>query len=405
MLASKVVKLFQNPGQKDRLVLERSPFYAESGGQVGDAGVITATSGAFRFVVEDTQKMGTVVVHVGKAEGSAAAGLAVEAKVDEARRERIRKNHTATHLMHKALKEVLGAHVAQQGSYVGPDRLRFDFSHGKSLSAEELEAIEARVNERVWHNAPVVTTIEALEAAKARGVLAMFGEKYEERVRVLDVGGWSMELCGGTHVRAAGDIGPFAILSERAVAAGVRRIEAVTGPEAVAWMQAQRRSLVSAARALKSAPEEISARIEQLQAQLKEAKKTVAQASKADVGSAFEQLKTRAVTRAGVLCIVADLPDLDGEGVRELGDRAKSLSKDLVLVLLGRQEGRVPFLIAFEGAALQKGLKAGDLAKEFASHLGGGGGGRPNVAQGQGLKPDGVPGALAAAEACVGRLA
>ncbi len=403
-LATKVVKLFQNPGQKDRLVLERSPFYAESGGQVGDSGTIVAPGGAFRFVVEDTQKMGTVVVHVGKAEGTATVGLAVEAKVDEARRERIRKNHTATHLMHKALKEVLGAHVAQQGSYVGPDRLRFDFSHGKSLSAEELEAIEARVNERVWHNAPVVTTIEALEAAKARGVVAMFGEKYEERVRVLDVGGWSMELCGGTHVRAAGDIGPFAILSERAVAAGVRRIEAVTGPEAVAWMQAQRRSLVTAARALKSSPEELSVRIEQLQAQLKEAKKSVAQASKADVGSAFDQLKTRAATRGGVLCIVADFPDLDGEGVRELGDRAKTLSKDLALVLLGRQEGRVPFLIAFEGAALQKGLKAGDLAKEFATHLGGGGGGRPNVAQGQGLKPDGVPGALAAAEACVARL-
>jgi alanyl-tRNA synthetase len=403
-LATKVVKLFQNAGQKDRLVLERSPFYAESGGQVGDSGTIAARGGGFRFSVEDTQKMGAVVVHVGKAEGSASAGLEVDAAVDEARRERIRKNHTATHLMHKALKEVLGAHVAQQGSYVGPDRLRFDFSHGKALSAEEIESIETRVNERVWNNADVVTTIEQLDAAKARGVVAMFGEKYEERVRVLDVGGWSMELCGGTHVRAAGDIGPFAILSERAVAAGVRRIEAVTGPEAVAWMQSQRRALVSAARTLKSAPEEVTARIELLQAQLKDAKKAVAQASKADVGSAFDSLKSRAVVRAGVTCLVADFADLDGEGVRELGDRAKSLSKDLALVLLGRQEGRVPFLIAFEGAALAKGLKAGELAKEFAAHLGGGGGGRPNVAQGQGLKADGVAAALAAAEGYVGRL-
>ncbi|NUP94776.1 MAG: alanine--tRNA ligase [Planctomycetaceae bacterium] len=405
-LRARVVRLFQNPGQKDRLVLDRSPFYAESGGQVGDAGVIVAADGSFRFVVEDTQKMGGVLVHVGQL-GSGSAplpGHEVEAKVDRERRARTAKNHTATHLMHKALKEVLGLHVAQQGSYVGPDRLRFDFSHGKAVSAEELEQIEQRVSEHVWGNAKVVTTIEALEAAKARGVVAMFGEKYEERVRVLDVGGWSMELCGGTHVHAAGDIGPFVIQSERAVAAGVRRIEALTGPEALAYLQAQRRTLASAARTLKAPAEELPARIEQLQTQLKEARKTVAAASKADVGSAFDALKAKLVVRGGVTCVVADLADLDGEGVRELGDRAKTLSKDLALVLLGRQEGRVPFLIAFEGAALQKGLKAGELAKEFSAHLGGGGGGRPNVAQGQGLKPEGVPGALAATEAYLAKL-
>src|SRR5262249_43873386 len=189
-----------------------------------------------------------VFVHIGKANGPIDAGAGVIAKVDAARRDRTRKNHTATHLLHQALKEVLGAHVAQQGSYVGPDRLRFDFSHSKAVTPEELERIETIVNERVFANAPVKTTVEDLDAAKARGVVAMFGEKYEQKVRVLDVGGWSLELCGGTHVGAAGDIGPFVIVSERAIAAGVRRIEALTGPEAVTYIQAQRRTLTSAAR-------------------------------------------------------------------------------------------------------------------------------------------------------------
>jgi alanyl-tRNA synthetase len=396
--SARVVRLFAAPGLSDRLVLDRTPFYAESGGQVGDSGRVESPDGRFRFEVEDTQKLGPVVVHVGKSIGAAEPGAAVVATVDAARRDRTRKNHTATHLLHKALKEVLGSHVAQQGSYVGPDRLRFDFSHPRAVTPDELERIETLVNERVFANAPVTTTVEDLDAAKARGVVAMFGEKYEARVRVLDVGGWSLELCGGTHVRAAGDIGPFVITLERAIAAGVRRIEALTGPEAVGWIQAQRRTLGAAARALKTSAEELVPRIEQLQAQLKDAKKKGAAAAKADIGGAFEALKAGARVRSGVTTIVADSPELDGEAVRELGERAKSLAKDLVLVLLGRAEGRVPFLVACEGAALAKGLKAGELAKAIAAHLGGGGGGRPQLAQGQGLDAGQVPAALSDVE-------
>src|SRR5262245_33331381 len=241
---AKLLKLVQRdePG-RDVLVLDQSPFYPEGGGQIGDSGVIEASDGSFRFRVEDTQRVGPVVAHVGSAEGRATSGARLVARVDGARRDRTRKNHTATHLLHKALKLVLGEHVAQQGSYVGPDRLRFDFSHPKGVTPEELERIECLVNERVFDNATVKTTLEKLENAKARGVVAMFGEKYGETVRVLDVGGWSLELCGGTHVSAAGDIGPFVIVSEGAIQAGVRRIEALTGEAAVEYFQHQKKLL------------------------------------------------------------------------------------------------------------------------------------------------------------------
>ena len=271
---ARLVKLVQRdePG-RDVLVLDQSPFYPEGGGQIGDGGVVEAADGSFRFEVTDTQRVGPVVAHVGTAAGRAASGARLVARVDAARRDKTRKNHTATHLLHRALKLVLGEHVAQQGSYVGPDRLRFDFSHPKAVTPDELEKIERLVNERVFDNAAVKTTIEKLDAAKARGVVAMFGEKYGETVRVLDVGGWSLELCGGTHVSAAGDIGPFVILSEGAIQAGVRRIEALTGAAAVEHIQHQKKLLRESAQALKAPVEELPARIEQLQKQLKDAKK------------------------------------------------------------------------------------------------------------------------------------
>jgi alanyl-tRNA synthetase len=395
-----VQRLLVREGEEGRdvLVLDQSPFYPEAGGQVGDAGTIEAADGSFRFRVLDTQKVGPVVAHVGSAEGFASPGTVVRARVDGERRACTRRNHTATHLLHRALKEVLGEHVGQQGSYVGPDRLRFDFSHPKAVAPEELERIEALVNARVLRNDPVRTTIEDLAAARARGVVAMFGEKYEERVRVLDVGGWSLELCGGTHVSAAGEIGPFVILSEGAIQAGVRRIEALTGEAALAHVQHQRKLLREAARALKAPVEELPARIEQLQGQLRDARKKEKASAKGDVGAAFERVKKALARRGGVSSAVLDLPELDGQGIRELGERVKSLGGDLALVFFGRQDGRVPFLIACEGAALAKGVRAGDLAGELAKLLGGGGGGRPNLAQGQGLDPAAAPRAAAAAE-------
>jgi alanyl-tRNA synthetase len=254
------------------------------------------------------------------------------------------------------------------------------------------------VNGRVFQNTPVTTTVEELEAAKARGVVAMFGEKYEEKVRVLDVGGWSLELCGDTHVRASGDIGPFVILSERAVQAGVRRIEAVTGPAAVEEIQRQRRVLREASQALKTSPEEIGERIAHLQAQLKEAKKAGAKAAGGDVESALATLKAGLSTRGGTACGVFDFPDLGLEGVRDLADRARSLAPAIAFAVFGRQDGRVPFVIACQGVPKASGLHAGNLAKLVGGHLGGGGGGRPDSAQGQGQNPDAVPAALRAVQ-------
>ncbi|MCE9595009.1 MAG: alanine--tRNA ligase [Planctomycetes bacterium] len=398
-LDTRVVRLFQNPGQKDRLILERSPFYPEGGGQVGDAGRIATADGTFVFDVEDTKKTGDVVVHVGASRGAAREGLAVRATVDVERRNATRANHTATHLMHKALREVLGEHVTQQGSYVGPDRLRFDLSHPKAITAEELERIERLVNREIARNQPLTTTVEELNAAKARGVMALFSEKYADRVRVVAVGGFSAELCGGTHVAAAGDIGTFVIASERALQAGVRRIEALTRDRAVEHVQAQRRTLDGAARALKTNPEELAGRIEQLQKEVKELKKKGEKSAVLDVGSAFDTLKSARVQRGDVHCTVLDFPELDTAALRDLGDRARSLGADQAVVLFGRADGRVPFLIVFEGASLKKGLKAGELAGKISAVLGGGGGGKPTLAQGQGLSPDKVGEALAVAEA------
>ncbi len=260
---TRVVRFIAGEGGEDRLVLEQSPFYPEGGGQIGDQGVVEAADGSFRFHVSDTQKLGDVVVHVGRSEGIVRVGSEAVARVDMERRAATRANHTATHLLHQALRAVLGEHVTQQGSYVGPDRLRFDLSHPRAITQRGERAHRAareRARSRQRTRSPPRS--RSLERAKARGVMALFGEKYGDRVRVVDVGGWSMELCGGTHVRAAGDIGPFVIVSERAIQAGVRRIEALTGHGALAWMREQRRLLVEAAQALKVKPEEVPERIE-----------------------------------------------------------------------------------------------------------------------------------------------
>jgi alanyl-tRNA synthetase len=319
----------------------------------------------------------------------------VVARVDRIARDKTRKNHTATHLLHKALKLVLGEHVAQQGSYVGPDRLRFDFSHPKGVTPEELEKIERIVNERVFDNAPVKTTIEKLDAAKARGVVAMFGEKYGETVRVLDVGGWSLELCGGTHVSAAGDIGPFVITSEGAIQAGVRRIEALTGEAAVEHIQHQKKLLQEAARALKAPVDELPARIGELQKQLKEARKKEKESAKGDVAGALEAVRAACQLADGVL-VGASALELDLEALRELSARVKTLANDLAVILLGKDGDKAPWIAISQGAALAQGFDARGAPAFLAPHLGGGGGGKPELAQGQGLRAGGRAAALEA---------
>jgi alanyl-tRNA synthetase len=385
-----------NKDQQDgRLVLAETPFYPEGGGQVGDTGVIAQPGGMWRFHVTDTKRIGGVVVHLGMQEGYVErSSTRVIATVDRARRDRTRKNHTATHLLHKALKEVLGAHVGQQGSYVGPDRLRFDFSHPKAVTPEELERIEAIVNEKIYANPSVTTTIEDLDAAKARGVVAMFGEKYDQKVRVLDVGGWSLELCGGTHVRAAGDIGPFVIVSERAIQAGVRRIEALTGPAAVEEIQRQRRILRDAAQSLKTVPEEIAQRIDVLQAQLKEAKQKSSAGSATDVAGCLARLRESLQETKGVAWGAFAFPELDQKNLRDLVDRARSIAPKMAFSVLGREAERVPHIHVVLDVPAGARLAAGELAKIAVQVLGGGGGGKPDLAQGQGLKPDAIDSAV-----------
>ncbi len=379
---------------RDAVVLEASPFYAEGGGQVGDAGVIEAQDGTFRLRVDDTQRMGEVIVHVGAAEGTPQEGQSVRAEVDAERRASIRRNHTATHLLHKALRLVLGEHVTQQGSYVGPDRLRFDLSHPKAIDPEHVEQIEREVNARVVANAALATTVEELEDAKARGVMALFGEKYDERVRVVSVGD-SVELCGGTHVSAAGDIGSFVIVSEGAIQAGVRRIEALTGEAAVQHLQHERRLLRETARRLKSSTEEIPARVEQLMKQVKDAKKKAAASAKADVGTAFDAVKEGVHEQDGV-SVGALALELGQDGLRELSTRVKGAFPDAAILLLGREGERVPWVAICQGSAQERGWSARAAAATLRTHLGGGGGGKPDFAQGQGQKVSGVRAVLAA---------
>jgi len=392
---TEIVDVMTDGVDQHQIILAVTPFYPEGGGQVGDAGLITSATGRFRFAVQDTRKVGGLVVHFGIAEGVAADGDTVIAQVDAVRRNKTRKNHTATHLLHKALKLVLGEHVAQQGSYVGPDRLRFDFSHPKGVTPDELERIERLVNERVFDNAPVKTTVEKLDAAKARGVTAMFGEKYGETVRVLDVGGWSLELCGGTHVSAAGDIGPFVIVSESAIQAGVRRIEALTGVAAVEYVQHQKKLLRESAQALKASIDELPARIEQLQKQLKDAKKKEKESAKGDVAGALESVR-RALTAVDGLQVGVAALELDLESLRELAGRVKTLHPDLAVLLLGVEGDKAPWIALSQGAALAQGWDARHAPAFLAPHLGGGGGGKPELAQGQGQRAAGRKAALEA---------
>ena len=371
---------------RDVLVLAASPFYPEGGGQIGDQGVIAATDGTFKFTVTDTRRLGEVIAHLGTSEGTASSGAQVVATVDAHRRAATRRNHTATHLLHKALRDVLGEHVTQQGSYVGPDRLRFDISHPKGMTTDEIEIVEQRVNAQIFQNAGVGTTLEDLEAAKARGVMALFGEKYAEKVRVVDVGGWSTELCGGTHVSAAGDIGPFVIVSEGAIQAGVRRIEAITGAAAVEYLQHTRRVVNEAARALKTQPQELTARIDELQKRLKDAKKAQKQNAAADLAGVLGEIEKGLSSDAsgGAFPVGAVLVDLDQGSLREVGTRLKGKHKDLACLLVGKAGDKAPWIAIAQGAARDAGWSARDASGFLREHLGGGGGGKPELAQGQG---------------------
>lgn len=387
-------------GQAGIVVLDTTPFYAESGGQVGDQGVITAGSSSFK--VDDTLKIqADVFGHHGVLEsGALKVGDTVSADVDTAKRGRTIRNHSATHLMHKALREVLGSHVAQKGSLVDPDKTRFDFSHNAPMTAEQIAAVETIVNKEILENHAVQSHHMSFDDAVKHGAMALFGEKYGDEVRVLDIGS-SKELCGGVHVQRTGDIGLFKIIAESGVAAGIRRVEAVTGEGALALVQTINRRLLDAAAALKSNPEELTARIGQVQDHVKALEKELAALKSKLASGQGDELVTQAVDVSGIKVLAAVLEGADVARLRETMDKLKDKLKTAAIVLASVTDGKVSLIAGVTADATSR-VKAGELVNFVAQQVGGKGGGRPDMAQAGGTDASGLPNALAGVPAWVG---
>ena len=380
-------------GQEATIVLDRSPFYAESGGQAGDVGLIESSSAS--FAVSDTQKVQPDVFgHHGKlATGKLAVGDAIKATVNTNVRASTMRNHSATHLMHKALRMVLGGHVMQKGSLVDADKTRFEFSHNAPLSADEIRRVEALVNHEILHNDATNAELMAYDDAIKAGAMALFGEKYGDQVRVLGIGS-STELCGGTHVTRTGDIGLFKIVSEGGVAAGIRRVEAVTGEHALALVQSLAARVNEAANALKVQPEEITQRIAQVQDQVKSLEKELA-ALKAKMASGQgDDLLAQAVDIHGIKVLAVTLENADVNTLRAVMDKMKDKLKTAAIVLASVSDGKVSLIAGVTADSTSK-VKAGDLVNFVAQQVGGKGGGRPDMAQAGGTDPSGLPKALA----------
>jgi alanyl-tRNA synthetase len=388
-------------GEEGVVILDRTPFYAESGGQVGDSGELKSDSGA-SFTVTDTRKQsGDIFGHIGMlAEGELSLGDTVRTHVDKQARSATELNHSATHLMHAALREILGDHVQQKGSLVDPERLRFDFSHFEPVTREQLSAIERLVNAQIRANASTETRLMTLEDARQSGAMALFGEKYADEVRVLRIGDFSVELCGGTHVDAAGDIGLFRITSESGVASGVRRIEAVTGEAAIDLTEAQENQLAAISGMLKASTDSVSDKVEQLLARNRELEKELDRLKSKMAASAGSDLVSQAVEIAGIKVLAANLEGVDPKSLRDTLDQLKDKLGSGV-VLLAASSGEKVNLIAGVTKDLTDRLRAGDLVRIAAEKVGGKGGGRPDMAQAGGNNPAGIPDALALVESWV----
>ena len=386
-------------GQEAVVILDQTPFYAESGGQVGDKGELKGAG--FSFAVSDTQKYGQAIGHIGKvASGTLKVGDAVQADVDEARRQRTRLNHSATHLMHAALRQVLGTHVAQKGSLVNDKALRFDFSHFEAMKPEEIRAVEDLVNAQIRRNLAIETNIMDIDAARASGAMALFGEKYDDRVRVLRMGDFSTELCGGTHAARTGDIGLFRITSESGTAAGVRRIEAVTGEGAMAILHAQSDQLNDIAQLLKgdshNLGEKVRAALErtrQLEKELQQLKEQAAAQESANLSSKAEEIN-------GVKLLVSELTGVEPKMLRTMVDDLKNQLGSTIVVLATVADGKVS-LIAGVSKDVTDRVKAGELVGMVAQQVGGKGGGRPDMAQAGGTDASALPAALASVKGWV----
>jgi len=405
--ASRIVALFKEgqvvgtlePGDDGAVVLSATPFYAESGGQIGDTGILVEDGKLFR--VDDTQKSGKANVHFGSVEqGELEVGDKLEAVVDADRRQAIRLNHSATHLMHAALRQVLGEHVTQKGSLVAPDKLRFDFSHYEPVSAAQLQEIEDLVNEEIRGNIAADTGLMSYDDAIESGAMALFGEKYGDKVRVLRLGDFSVELCGGTHVNRTGDIGVFKIIHEGGVASGVRRIEAVTGKGAMDWIDANQRTLNELAGMLKSQPDQAAAKIEQLLKANKDLEKKLATARHALFTGESSGQDDYVREISGIKVLATKVVDVDAKVLREAVDRAKDKLQDAVVVLGSVHDGKVRLAAGVTKNNTDK-IRAGDLVKFVAEQVGGKGGGRPDFAQAGGTDPSKLDAALESVHAWV----
>jgi alanyl-tRNA synthetase len=381
-------------GDEAVIVLDRTPFYAESGGQAGDIGAVSSGHGS--FLVEDTLKIqADVFGHKGRmTTGRLAVGEAIDAQVDAQARQRAAYNHSATHLMHAALRRVLGNHVTQKGSLVNAERTRFDFAHPQPLTVDEIRQIEEQVNAEIRRNNRVETRLMKHDEAIKAGAMALFGEKYGDEVRVVGMGDFSTELCGGTHVNRTGDIGLFKVVAEGGVAAGVRRIEAVTGPGALAYAQAQEMTLREVADLVRAQPQEVAARLAQIQDQVKTLEKELARYKSKMAASQGDDLASQAVEIAGIKVLAATIEGADAKALRELADKLRDKLKSCAVVLGSTLDGKVALIAAVTPDANGK-IKAGELVNFVAAQVGGKGGGKPDLAQAGGTLPENLPKALA----------
>jgi alanyl-tRNA synthetase len=381
-------------GMHAAIITDRTPFYATKGGQVGDIGVITCGDASFK--VEKTEPVsGQKVAHIGVVtSGMFRMGDEVTLCVDEKERRDTCRNHSATHLMQKALREVLGTHVEQKGSYQDAGRTRFDFSHYQAMTADELKKVEDMVNEKIGEGLDVTTAVMGIEEAKKSGAMALFGEKYGEEVRVVKMGDFSTELCGGTHVDNTSRIGQFKILSENGVAAGVRRIEALTGDNVRTYYEEMEREINEAASLVKATPATLADHIKKLQEELKAAKSEVESLKAKEAQSALGDVMDKVQDVGGVKFLASAVPGVDMNGLRDLGDQLKEKMGGGVVLLISDKDGKVSLMTMATDDAIKKGAHAGNLIKAIAKEVGGGGGGRPNMAQAGGKNPAGIPAAI-----------
>ena len=400
-----VIAIFQNgesvdtlgDGEEGMVILDHTPFYAESGGQAGDTGKLVL--GGEYFEVKDTQKQGgSVYLHIGSFKGDVLhVGDTVNAQVNRDKRENTALNHSATHLLHAALRQILGDHVQQKGSLVNAERLRFDFSHFEPVNRAQLKEIERLVNRQIRENDMVETRIMSLEDAKKSGAMALFGEKYSDQVRVLRMGDFSTELCGGTHVKAVGDIGLFKITTETGIASGVRRIEGITGESAIEWMEADEDRLFRVADLIKAGRDEVDDKIAQLLERSKKLEKELDQLKAKLASSAGSELADSAIEIGGVKVLAAALEGADPKSLRDTMDQLKNKLGSAVIVLATASGDKVS-LVAGVTKDQVNNVKAGDLVKFVAEQVGGKGGGRPDMAQAGGNDPSALPAALSSVE-------